>query len=106
MECVVLGAGVAATGPHGEADQPPVWKPSVRGNKNDRRDAEVMGEAVSRPHMRWVPLKTVESQDIQAIHRMRGRLVKERPALVNQVRPSSASAGRRKRCRSAAPYSW
>jgi len=36
--------------------------------------------------MRFVPLKTVESQDIQAIHRMRSRLVKERTALVNQIR--------------------
>jgi transposase len=65
---------------------PQFVKPYVKGNKNDSRDAEAICEAVSRPHMRFVPLKTVESQDIQAIHRMRSRLVKERTALVNQVR--------------------
>jgi transposase len=43
--------------------------------------------------MRFVPLKTVESQDIQAIHRMRSRLIKERTALVNQVRGLLAERG-------------
>jgi transposase len=40
---------------------PQFVKPYVKGNKNDSRDAEVICEAVSRPHMRFVPLKTVES---------------------------------------------
>src|SRR5215475_8322498 len=65
----------------------------IKGNKNDSRDAEAICEAVSRPHMRFVPLKTVESQDIQAIHRMRSRLIKERTALVNQVRGLLAERG-------------
>jgi transposase len=65
---------------------PQFVKPYVKGNKNDSRDAEAICEAVSRPHMRFVPLKTIESQDIQAIHRMPSRLVKERTALVNQIR--------------------
>ena len=52
-----------------------------------------MCEAGSRPHMRFVPLKTVESQDIQAIHRMRSRLIKERTALVNQTRGLLAERG-------------
>ena len=43
---------------------PQFVKPYVKGNKNDSRDAEAICEAVSRPHMRFVPLKTVESQDI------------------------------------------
>jgi transposase len=64
---------------------PQFVKPYVKGNKNDSRDAEAICEAVSRPHMRFVPLKTVESQDSQAIHRMRSRLIKERTALVTQV---------------------
>jgi transposase len=69
---------------------PQFVKPYVQGNKNDSRDAEAICEAVSRPHMRFVPLKTVEIQDIQAIHHMRSRLIKERTALVNQIRGLSA----------------
>ena len=72
---------------------PQFVKPYVKGNKNDSRDAEAICEAVSRPHMRFVPLRTVESQDIQAIHRMRRRLIKERTALVNQVRGLLAERG-------------
>src|SRR3954466_7717178 len=72
---------------------PQFVKPYVKGNKNDSRDAEAIWEAVSRPHMRFVPLKTVESQDIQANHRMRSRLIKERTALVNQVRGLLAERG-------------
>ena len=72
---------------------PQFVKPYVKGNKNDSQDAEVICEAVSRPHMRFVPLKTVESQDIHAIHRMRSRLIKERTALVNQVRGLLAERG-------------
>lgn len=68
-------------------------KPYVKGNKNDSRDAEAICEAVSRPHMWFVPLKTVESQDIQAIHRLRSRLVKERTALVHQIRSLLAERG-------------
>jgi transposase len=72
---------------------PQFVKPYVKGNKNDSRDAEAICEAVSRPHMRFVPLKTVESQDSQAIHRMRSRLIKDRTALANQVRGLLAERG-------------
>src|SRR4029450_9172690 len=72
---------------------PQFVKPYVKGNKNDSRDAEAICEAVSRPHMRFVPLKTVESQDIQAIHRLRSRLIKDRTALVNQARGLLAERG-------------
>jgi transposase len=72
---------------------PQFVKPYVKGNKNDSRDAEAICEAVSRPHRRFVPLKTVESQDIQASHRMRSRVVKERTALVNQIRGLLAERG-------------
>jgi transposase len=72
---------------------PQFVKPYVKGNKNDSRDAEAICEAVSRPHMRFVPLKTVESQDIQALHRMCSRLIKERTALGNQVRGLLAERG-------------
>jgi transposase len=70
----------------GKLMSPQFVKPSVKGNKTDRREAEAICEAGSRPPMRVVPLKTVESQDIQALHRMRSRLVTERTALINQVR--------------------
>jgi transposase len=72
---------------------PQFVKPYVKGHKNDSRDAEAICEAVSRPNMRFVPLKTVESQDIQAIHRMRSRLIKGRTALVNQIRGVLAERG-------------
>jgi transposase len=72
---------------------PQFVKPYVKGNKSDSRDAEAICEAVSRPPMRFVPLKTVESQDIQAIHRMRSRLIKERTALGNQIRGLLAERG-------------
>jgi transposase len=72
---------------------PQFVKPYVRGNKNDSRDAEAICEAVSRPQMRFVPLKTVESQDIQALHRVRSRLIQQRTAVVNQVRGLLAERG-------------
>jgi transposase len=72
---------------------PQFVKPYVKGNKNDSRDAEAICEAVSRPHMRFVPLKTVESQDIQALHRVRSRLIQQRTAVVNQVRGLLAERG-------------
>ena len=65
---------------------PQFVKPYVRGNKNDGNDAAAICEAVTRPSMRLVPVKSIEQQDIQAIHRVRERLVKERTALVNQIR--------------------
>jgi hypothetical protein len=77
----------------GQLISPQFVEPYVKGNKNDSRDAEAICEAVSRPHMRFVPLKTVESQGIQAIHRMRSRLIKERTALGNQVRGLLAERG-------------
>jgi transposase len=61
-------------------------KPYVKSNKNDRVDAEAICEAMSRPNMRFVSVKTVKQQDIQAIHRIRSELVGERTAKVNQIR--------------------
>lgn len=64
---------------------PQFVKPFVKSNKNDMRDAEAIGEAVTRPTMRFVPPKEVEQQDIQALHRVRDRLIGDRTALVNEV---------------------
>src|SRR6266446_1126551 len=64
---------------------PQFVKPYVKSNKNDSRDAEAIAEAVTRPTMRFVPIKDVDQQDIQALHRVRERLMGERTALVNEV---------------------
>jgi len=64
---------------------PQCIKPYVKSNKNDSCDAEAIAEAVTRPTMRFVPLKDVDQQDIQALHRVRERLIGERTALVNAV---------------------
>jgi transposase len=64
---------------------PQCVKPYVKSNKNDSRDAEAIAEAVTRPTMRFVPVKDVDQQDIQALHRVRERLIGERTALVNEV---------------------
>jgi transposase len=65
---------------------PQFVKPYVKGNKDDRADAAAICEAVSRPSMRFVPVKTAAQQDIQMIHRVRSRLVKNRTALGNEIR--------------------
>ena len=68
-------------------------KPFVKGNKNDYNDAEGIVEAAQRPSMRFVPIKSVEQQDIQNFHRQRERIKKERTALVNQIRGLLAEYG-------------
>jgi transposase len=65
---------------------PQFVKPYVKSNKSDANDAEAICEAVSRPHMRFVPAKSVEQQDIQSLHRVRSRLVSSRTGLANQIR--------------------
>ncbi len=65
---------------------PQFVKPYVKTNKNDQADAEGICEALARPSMRFVPIKTVEQQDILFIHRVRQRLVKNRTALANEIR--------------------
>src|SRR5919109_1644667 len=64
---------------------PQFVKPYIKSNKNDMRDAEGIGEAVTRPTMRFVPTKEVDQQDIQALHRVRERLRGARTALVNEI---------------------
>ena len=65
---------------------PQFVKPYVKSNKNDAADAEAICEAVQRPKMRFVAIKSVAQQDIQAIHRMRSLAVEQRTAQVNQIR--------------------
>jgi transposase len=61
-------------------------KPYVQTNKSDYIDAEAIAEAVQRPRMRFVPIKTEEQLDLQALHRVRERWVMRRTAVVNQIR--------------------
>jgi transposase len=73
-------------GHHVKAMAPQHVKAYVKSQKNDKRDAEAICEAVSRPTMRFVEIKTVDQQDMQAIHRVRERMLKARTALTNEVR--------------------
>jgi transposase len=65
---------------------PQFVKPYVKTNKTDANDAEAICEAMSRPSMRFVGVKTVEQQDLQAVHRVRSSLIRERTAKANQLR--------------------
>ncbi len=72
---------------------PQFVKPYVKSNKNDAKDAEAICEAMSRPGMRYVGVKTVEQQDIQAMHRIRSGLIGQRTAKANQIRGLVAEYG-------------
>ena len=72
---------------------PQFVKPYVKTNKNDRNDAEAICEAVSRPHMRFVAVKTAEMQAVLALHRARQGFVKARTAQANQIRGLLAEFG-------------
>jgi transposase len=61
-------------------------KPFVKSNKNDFVDAEAIAEAVERKNMRFIPIKTDDQLDLQAIHRVRDRLISRRTAVINQLR--------------------
>jgi transposase len=61
-------------------------KPYVKTNKNDYIDAEAIAEAVGRPKMRFVPIKSDDQLDLQSLHRVRERWVMRRTAVINQIR--------------------
>jgi transposase len=65
---------------------PQYVKPFVRRQKNDTNDAEAICMAVQQRSMRFVPKKTLEQQDLQALHRARQQLVNHRTALISQMR--------------------
>jgi transposase len=65
---------------------PQFVKPYVKSNKSDRNDSEAIAEACTRPSMRFVPIKSMEQQDILALHRARELSVKNRTAVSNQIR--------------------
>jgi transposase len=61
-------------------------RPYSKGQKNDFRDAETIAEAVQRPTMKFVATKTADQLDLQALHRVRERLVSQRTGIINQIR--------------------
>ena len=65
---------------------PQFVKPYVKTNKHDAADAEAICEAVTRPNMRFVPIKTPEQQAVLALHRIRQGFIKQRTAQANQIR--------------------
>src|SRR5882672_3409143 len=72
---------------HDVRQVPPAYaKPFRQGHKNDFRDAHAVAEAVQRPSTRCVPIKTDNQLDLQALHRVRSRLIGNRTAVINQIR--------------------
>lgn len=72
---------------------PQFVKPYVKSNKNDAADAEAICEAVARPNMRFVPIKSLEQQSVLALHTARQGFVKARTAQANQIRGLLAEVG-------------
>src|SRR5689334_4118813 len=72
---------------------PQFVKPYVKANKNDAADAEAICEAVTRPTMRFVPIKNIEQQAVLALHRARQGVVQSRTAQANQIRGLLAEFG-------------
>jgi len=68
-------------------------KPYVKRNKNDAADAETICEAVTRPTMRFVPVKTPEQQSVLMVHRTRELLIRQRTTLINAIRAHMAEYG-------------
>ena len=72
---------------------PQFVRPYVKSTKNDARDAEAICEAVGRPSMRFVAMKSRAQQDMMALHRVRSLLIRERTALTNEMRGLLAECG-------------
>lgn len=87
------GRRIQALGHRVKLIAPQFVKPFVKGNKTDRNDAEAICEAAQRPGMRFVALKTVEQQQVLAMHRVRSAMIKTRTALANQLRGLLAEFG-------------
>ena len=87
------GRELGALGHQVKLIPPQYVKAYLRGNKNDYNDALAIAEAVVRPQMRWVAVKTTQQQDVQALHRLRERCIADRTALGNQLRGLLAEYG-------------
>jgi transposase len=84
---------IAQLGHHVRLMAPQFVRPYVKTNKNDAADAEACCEAVQRPGMRFVPIKTIEQQTAMALHRVRDHLVRQRTATINALRGHLAEYG-------------
>ncbi len=82
----VLGAALREQGHQVRLIPAQFVKPYRKSNKNDFIDAEAIAEAVLKQNMRFVPIKTEEQLDWQAMHRVRDRLVRRRTSLINEIR--------------------
>ena len=87
------GRAIQALGHEVKLIPPYQVKPFVIGNKNDANDAIAIGEAAKRPKVTFVPVKSLEQQDIQSLQRIRERLIKQRTATSNQLRGLVAECG-------------
>src|SRR5215467_7277689 len=81
-----LSRKLTALGHDARLMPPKYVRPYSKGQKNDYRDAEAIAEAVQRPTMKFVATKTAEQLDLQALHRVRERLVSQRTGIINQIR--------------------
>jgi transposase len=81
-----LGKALQEQGHEVRLIPPQYVKPFVKTNKNDYIDAEAIAEAVGRPTMRFVPIKSDDQLDMQSLHRVRERWVTRRTAVMNQIR--------------------
>ena len=81
-----IGRQLAAVGHNVRLIPAQYVKPFLKGHKNDYRDAEAIAEAVQRPTMHFVAIKTPEQMDLLALHRVRSRLVGQRTGVINQIR--------------------
>ena len=88
-----VGRQLQALGHNVRLMPPQYVRPFVKAQKNDYLDTEARGEAVQRPTMRFVPLKTVDQLDLQALHRVRDRLVGRRTGVINQLQAFSLERG-------------
>jgi len=81
-----LARKLTALGHHARLMPAKYVRPYSKGQKNDFNDAEAIAEAVQRPTMKFVATKTAEQLDLQALHRVRERLVSQRTVIINQIR--------------------
>src|SRR5262249_26428863 len=84
--CASSQSEAEGIGSRRSADASEVCTAVLKGQKNDFRDAEAIADAVQRPTMKFVATKTVEQLDLQALHRVRERLVSQRTGIINQIR--------------------
>jgi len=87
------GRELVALGHEVKLMPPRYVKPYVKRNKNDAADAEAICEAVQRPTMRFVPIKSPEQQSVLMLHRTRQLFVRQRTALINAIRAHMAEFG-------------